>query len=64
MLAAVGLLLASLVLGAGTQLARALGDGNSGICNYSDTVLRDAILANATATQMRPSCATLSSMAR
>ena len=45
MLAAVGLLLASLVLGMGTNLARALGDGNVGICGYSD-LMKDAILAN------------------
>ena len=50
MLAAVGLLLASLVLGAGTNLVRALGDpgdGNAGtgICGYSE-LMRDAILAN------------------
>ena len=45
MLAAVGLLLASLVLGLGTNLARALGDGDAGICDYSD-LIREAILAN------------------
>ena len=51
MLAAVGLLLASLVLGAGTNLARALGaapDGataGTGICDYSE-LMRDAILDN------------------
>ena len=45
MLAAVGLLLASLVLGLNTNFVRALGDGNNGICNYSDD-LREAILAN------------------
>ena len=45
MLAAVGLLLASLVLGVGTNLARALGDGNGGICDYSE-VMQDAILDN------------------
>ncbi|MCY3597311.1 MAG: leucine-rich repeat domain-containing protein, partial [Rhodospirillales bacterium] len=45
MLAAVGLLLASLVLGQGTNLARALGDGDAGICKYTD-VMRAAILAN------------------
>jgi hypothetical protein len=45
MLAAVGLLLASLVLGLGSNLARALGTGDNGICSYSD-VMRDAILAN------------------
>ncbi|MYC48630.1 MAG: hypothetical protein F4X45_09980 [Chloroflexi bacterium] len=51
MLAAVGLLLASLVLGLGTNLARALGPQNdagtagAGICDYSD-LMREAILAN------------------
>lgn len=45
MLAAVGLLLASLVLGQGTNLARALGENNAGICGYSD-LMRNAILAN------------------
>ncbi len=51
MLAAVGLLLASLVLGLGTNLARALGpqndagDAGAGICGYSD-LMREAILAN------------------
>ena len=45
MLAAVGLLLASLVLGLGTNYAHALGDKEGGICGYSDLV-RDAILAN------------------
>ena len=45
MLAAVGLLLASLVLGLGTNLAQALGDEEGGICGYSD-LMRDAILAN------------------
>jgi hypothetical protein len=52
MLAAVGLLLASLVLGVGSNLARALGPVDAtdapqgaGICDYSELV-RDAILAN------------------
>ena len=45
MLAAVGLLLASLVLGLGTNLARALGGDDGGICGYSD-LMKDAILAN------------------
>ena len=45
MLAAVGVLLASLVLGVGTNLARALGDGNGGICDYSE-LMQDAILGN------------------
>ena len=45
MLAAVGLLLASLVLGLGNNQAQALGDQEGGICGYSDLV-RDAILAN------------------
>ncbi len=44
-LVAVGLLLASLVLGLGTNLARALGEGDDGICGYSD-LMREAILAN------------------
>ena len=44
-LVAVGLLLASLVLGLGTNLARALGDGDNGVCGYSD-LMREAILAN------------------
>ena len=44
-LVAVGLLLASLVLGLGTNLARALGEGDGGICGYSD-LMREAILAN------------------
>ena len=46
-LVAVGLLLASLVLGFGTNLAHALGDGSpeGGICGYSD-LMRGAILAN------------------
>ena len=45
-LAAVGLLLASLVLGFGSNSAQALGDKNAGICAYSD-VMRQAILDNA-----------------
>lgn len=52
MLAAVGLLLASLVLGVGSNLARALGPVDAttapqgaGICGYSD-LIREAILAN------------------
>ncbi|MDE2935596.1 MAG: leucine-rich repeat domain-containing protein [Chloroflexota bacterium] len=45
MLAAVGLLLASLVLGLGSNLARALGNNDAGICGYSE-LIRDAILAN------------------
>ncbi len=44
-LVAVGLLLASLVLGLGTNLARALGDGDGGICGFSD-LMQGAILAN------------------
>ncbi|MXY01159.1 MAG: hypothetical protein F4Y67_10140 [Chloroflexi bacterium] len=45
MLAAVGLLFASLVLGLGTNYAHALGDKEGGICGYNELV-RDAILAN------------------
>ena len=45
MLAAVGLLLASLVVGFGTNLTRALGENNAGICGYSD-LMEAAILAN------------------
>ena len=45
MLAAVGLLLASLVFGYGSNPAHALGDGGLGICGYSD-LMREAILAN------------------
>ncbi len=45
MLAAVGLLLASLVLGLGNNQAQALGDQEGGICGYSD-LMREAILAN------------------
>jgi hypothetical protein len=51
MLAAVGLLLASLVLGFGSNLARALGPENTGnaqgvgICDYTE-IIRGAILAN------------------
>ena len=45
MLAAVGLLFASLVLGLGTNYAHALGENEGGICGYSDLV-QDAILAN------------------
>ncbi|MXX67111.1 MAG: hypothetical protein F4Z40_09085 [Chloroflexi bacterium] len=51
MLAAVGLLLASLVFGLGPNLARALGpqndagDAGAGICDYTELV-RGAILAN------------------
>ena len=45
MLAAVGLLLASLVLGLGSNLVHALGANNAGICGYGD-LMREAILAN------------------
>ena len=44
-LVAVGLLLASLVLGFGTNLAQALGENDGGICGYSD-LMRESILAN------------------
>ncbi len=45
MLAAVGLLLASLAFGLRSNPAQALGDGDAGICDYSD-VLAKALLAN------------------
>ena len=44
MLAAVGLLLASLVLGLRSNIAHALGDENAGICGYTNELIRDAIL--------------------
>ena len=45
LLAAVGLLLASLVLGTRSNLVHALGEDDAGVCGYSE-LMRDAILAN------------------